>query len=361
VERVTLRDVATRAGVSMMTVSNVVRGYRHVSPETRQRVQHAIDELGYRPNLSGRSLATGRSRVLALAVPDLRRAYFAELAHVFARVSTARGYRLLLEETGGTPEGERSVLRDLEVGIVDGVVLHPQALTATALDGLARDTPLVFLGEDPRPPRADQVAIDNVAAAAEALTHLVGLGRRRIGFLGHEPGTPSRTSELRLEGYRRALERAGQPFDTSLLVARAEGDALGAEAALGAALDAGLAVDGLLCRDDLAAVGALRALRLRGISVPDDVAVIGWDAIELGASTVPSLTSVAPDTRALGERALDVLLRRMDDPATAGRQITVGHRIVFRESAPAPDPPSACGSVDDRGQQLGHRGTHGLG
>jgi DNA-binding LacI/PurR family transcriptional regulator len=335
VERVTLRDVAIRAGVSVMTVSNVVRGYRHVSPRMRERVQAAIDELGYRPNLSGRSLATGRSRVLALAVPDLRRPYFAELAHVFARVSTARGYRLLLEETGGTPGGERSVLRDLEAGIVDGVVIHPQALTAAELEGLRRDTPLVFLGEDPRPPTADQVAIDNVVAAEEALAHLVALGRRRIGFLGHEPGALSRPSELRIEGYRRALDRSGLPFDASLLVARGEGNAVGAERALATALDAGLTIDGLLCRDDLAAVGALRALQQRGLAVPGDVAVVGWDAIDLGASTVPSLTSVAPDTRTLGERALDLLLDRMDDRELPGRQVTVGHRIVFRESAPA--------------------------
>lgn len=350
-ERVTLRDVATRAGVSVMTVSNVVRGYRHVSPRMRERVQAAIDELGYRPNLSGRSLATGRSSVLALAVPDLRRPYFAELAHVFARVSTARGYRLLLEETGGTPEGERSVLRDLEAGIVDGVVIQPQALTAAELEGLRRDTPLVFVGEDPRPPTADQVAIDNVAAAEEALAHLVALGRRRIGFLGHEIGSLSRPSELRIEGYRRGLERAGLPFDAALLVGRTAGDAVGAEHALGAALDAGLAVDGLLCRDDLAAVGALRALQLRGFAVPGDVAVIGWDDIEFAASTVPSLTSVAPDTRALGERALELLLERMDDPELPGRQVTVGHRIVARESAPAP---SALAGADGA-EQLGDR------
>ncbi|MFC4942833.1 LacI family DNA-binding transcriptional regulator [Pseudonocardia sp. GCM10023141] len=334
-ERVTLRDVAVRAGVSTKTVSNVVRGYRHVSTPMRERVQAALDELGYRPNLSGRSLATGRSSMLALAVPDLRRPYFAELAHVFARVSTAGGYRLLLEETGGTPEGERAVLRDLEAGVVAGVVIHPQALTAAELEGLRRDTPLVFLGEDPRPPTADQVAIDNVAAADEAMAHLLGLGRRRIGFLGHEVGEPSRPSELRIAGYRLALARAGLTFDDGLLVARDGGDAVGAEAALGAALDAGLTLDGLLCRDDLAAIGALRALRRRGIDVPGDVAVIGWDAIELGASTVPSLTTVEPDTDALVRRALGLLLERIEEPETPGRHVTVGHRILVRESAPA--------------------------
>jgi DNA-binding LacI/PurR family transcriptional regulator len=335
--RVTLQDVADRAGVSMKTVSNVVRGYRHVSPAMRERVQAAVDELGYRPNRTGRSLATGRSSMLGLAFPDLRRPYFAELAHVFARVAESRGYRLLLAETGATADGERSVLHDREAGIMDGMVLQPQALAARDLDGLPHGMPLVFLGEDPQPAGADQVAIDNVAAAREAVEHLVRLGRRRIGFLGHETDRLSWTSTLRIEGYRAALDDAGLPANPALLVSRRQGgDARDAEEALSSALDAGLELDGLLCRDDLAAIGALRALRRHGLDVPADVAVIGWDAIELGASTAPSLTSIAPDTRALAERALDLLLDRLDGHDGPGRHVTVGYTILFRESAPEP-------------------------
>lgn len=334
--RVTLQDVAARAGVSMKTVSNVVRGYRHVSPAMRERVQAAVDELGYRPNRTGRSLATGRSSMLGLAFPDLRRPYFAELAHVFARVAESRGYRLLLAETGATADGERSVLHDREAGIMDGMVMQPQALAARDLDGLRRGLPIVFLGEDPQPDGADQVAIDNVAAARDAVGHLVRTGRRRIGFLGHEAGPASYTSVLRIEGYRAALDAAGLPFDPALLVPRHDGDARGAEAALDAALGAGLELDGLLCRDDLAAIGALRALRRHGLDVPADVAVIGWDAIDIGASTAPSLTSVSPDTRALAERALDLLLDRLEGLDEPGRHVTVGHTILFRESAPEP-------------------------
>lgn len=333
-DRVTLQDVADRAGVSMKTVSNVVRGYRHVSPGMRERVQAAIDELGYRPNSTGRSLATGRSRMLGLAFPDLRRPYFAELAHVFARVAAARGYRILLAETGATADGERSVLRDREHGIMDGMVMQPQALAARDLDDLRHGMPVVFLGEDPQPADADQVAIDNVAAARDAVGHLVRTGRRRIGFLGHETGPTSYTSAQRLEGYRAALTDSGLPYDPALLVPRGSGDALGAEQALDAALDTGLTLDALLCRDDLAAIGALRALRRHGLDVPTDVAVIGWDAIELGASTVPSLTSVSPDTRALAERTLDLLLDRLGGLAEPGRHVTVGHQLLFRESAP---------------------------
>lgn len=335
VARATLQDVATRAGVSMKSVSNVVRGYEHVSPALREKVQAAINELDYRPDARGRSLATGSSRMLAFAFPDLRRPYFAELAHVFARVSAARGYRLLLEETGGTGAGEREILEAREAGMVDGMIIHPQTMTASELDELRHDGPIVFLGEDPQPPNADQVMIDNVAAASDAVAHLVALGRRRIGFLGHEVGPSSRTSELRLRGYRDGLGAAGIAFDETLLVPRIVGDAAGGEKAFGDALDAGLDCDGLVCRDDLAAIGALRALRLRRIAVPETVALIGWDATELGSHLVPTLTSVAPDTRALAERSFDMLIERIDGLDDPGRHETVGHRIRFGESAPA--------------------------
>ena len=339
--RVTLHDVAAHAGVSTKTVSNVVRGYRHVSDSMRSRVQDAVDELGYRPNVSGRSLATGRTNMLAFAFPDLRRPYFAELAHVLSRVCADHGYQLLLEETAGSSEGERSAVRGQEAGLVDGVLIHPQILTPDEVERVRGDTAVVYLGEDVRPEDADQIAIDNVAAAAEAVAHLVALGCRRIGFLGHEVGQSSRTSAVRLEGYRQGLTAAGLPLDPSLSVPRAVGDARGAEVAFGAALDAGLAIDGLLCRDDLAAVGALRAMRLRGLEAPRDVAVVGWDAIGLAASLAPSLTSVAPDTVALAEAALGRLLERIAGMAGAGRAVTVGHRVLVGESAPYPD-----GSVD---------------
>lgn len=340
-DRVTLQDVAEHAGVSMKTVSNVVRGYRHVSDAMRTRVQASVDALGYRPNVSGRRLATGRTDMLAFAFPDLRRPYFAELAHVFSEVCAARGYQLLLEETAGVPGAELSAVRGREAGVVDGVVIHPQVLTPAEIDRERGDTAVVFLGEDVRPEGADLVAIDNVRAAAEAVAHLAALGRHRIGFLGHEVGEQSRTSAFRTEGYRDGLSAVGLPFDPSLMVAREVGDARGAEEAFGRALDDGLRIDGLLCRDDLAAVGALRAMRLRGLGAPRDVAVVGWDAIGLAASLVPSLTSVAPDTVALAEAALDRLQERIEGRPGEGRAVTVGHRLLVGESAPYPD-----GSVD---------------
>jgi DNA-binding LacI/PurR family transcriptional regulator len=333
--RVRLEDVARLAGVSMKTVSNVVHRHPHVSASTRDRVQQAIDELGYRPNAVGRRLATGRTGILAFAFCDVGLPYFAELVSVVYREAAARGYRLLLEQTSYSVEEERAVLTGGESALVDGILFQPSVISAAELAELRTDVPVVLLGERAAPITVDHVMIDNVAAAAEVTMHLAALGRRRIGFLGHEPQRQSETSRQRLLGYQRGLEQAGLGRDMSLLVARDEVTAAGAAQALGAALDAGLAIDALVCRDDLAAAGALRALHERGFAMPEEVAVTGWDDVQMASYTHPTLTTVAPDTTELVRVALDLLEERVAGYDGLGRHRVTPYEVRFRESAPA--------------------------
>jgi DNA-binding LacI/PurR family transcriptional regulator len=335
VPNVRLSDVARHAGVSTKTVSNVVHGFVHVRESTRARVQQAIDELGYRPNLRGRNLATGRTNMLALAFPDLRIPYFAELAHVIAEAAAERGYRLLLEESGGAPEAERAILSAEEAGIVDGVLLQPVWLTSTEIAQHRREVPLVLLGENTAPLTLDHVRIDNIAAAAQVVQHLAALGRQRIAFACAKQSAPSETSRQRLIGYQQGLEASGLPVDTSLIVPGQVADAHSAAAALGAALDEGMAPDAIFCRDDLTALGALRALAERGIRVPDDVAVTGWDDSAVASVVRPSLTCVRADEEQLARRALDLLIERIEGYDGLGRHEVVEHSLVLRESAPA--------------------------
>lgn len=334
--RVRLEDVARHAGVSMKTVSNVIHDFPHVSDRMRERVQRSIDVLGYRPNAIGRGLATGRTGLLALAFADVSLPYFAELARIVSAEAARRGYRLLLEQTDADLEEERAVVSSSEAGLVDGVVFQPSVMSGLELAQHRADVPMVLLGEGPAPLGLDHVMIDNVEAATRATAHLVALGRRRIGFFGHEPGTPSHTSKVRMAGYQHGLEQAGLPVDMSLLVATESLSAQGANAALGRALDAGLRVDGLVCRDDLAAIGALRALQERGFRVPEDVAIVGWDDISMSSFTHPTLTTVAPDTRSLATTALDLLEERIEGFDGLGRHRLVPFSLVERESAPAP-------------------------
>lgn len=333
---VRLSDVAQHAGVSTKTVSNVVHGYVHVRESTRAKVQRAIDELGYRPNLRGRNLATGRTGMIALAFPDLRIPYFAELAHVLSRAAGERGYRLLLEESGDDPEIERAILSAQEAGVVDGVLLQPSWLNSTEIAQHRRGVPVVLLGESAAPLTVDHVRIDNIAAAAQVVEHLAALGRRRIAFLCAEESAPSETSRQRLIGYQQGLESCGLPVDPALIVTGRVADAHSAARTLGAALDSGMAPDAVFCRDDLVALGALRALGERGLRVPEDVAVTGWDDSRLASAVRPSLTCVRADEVELARRALDLLIERIEGFEGLGRHEVVTHSLVVRESAPQP-------------------------
>ena len=331
---VRLQDVAEHAGVSMKTVSNVVRDYAHVSPQMRERVQRAIDELGYRPNIMGRRLATGRTGLLALAFADVTLPYFAELARVVADEAERREYRVLLEQTEGTIEGERAVVSAGESGLVDGMIFQPSVMNSAELAQSRTDIPLVVLGENAAPLTVDRIMIDNVEAARIATQHLLSQGRTRIAFAGHEGSGPSRTSLLRIAGYQQALEDAGLTADPQLLIASTAVSAGSAVQAVGAAIDSGLRFDGLVCRDDLAAIGALRALQERDFRVPEDVAVTGWDNTPMTAVTYPSITSIAPDMRALASRAVDMLLERVSGFDGMGRHELAPFSLVVRESAP---------------------------
>lgn len=334
--KVRLEDVARAAGVSMKTVSNVIHDYPHVSPRTREKVQRAIDELGYRPNALGRRLATGRTGLIALAFADVGIPYFSELARVVSAAASERGYRLLLELTGGTLEGERAVVSSSEAGLVDGVIFQPSVMSSKEIAQHRGDVPLVLLGEGAAPLSVDHVMIDNLAAATEATQHLIALGRTRIAFVGHEEYGQSATSKQRLMGYQDALEQAGQRVDMSLLFPSRSISSHDAAEAVGAALDQGVRFDGLVCRDDLAAIGSLRAIQERGLSVPGDVAMTGWDDISMAAYTYPSLTTVAPDTHAIAQVAMEMLQERVAGFDGLGRHRLVDYSLVVRESAPAP-------------------------
>ncbi len=328
----TLQDVATLAGVSIKTVSNVVRGYQHVRPSTRARVQAAIDELGYVPHSIARRLATGTTGMVAFALPAIETPYFAELA---ALVSTEIGgfdYRLLIEQTSGSLDDERAVLRGREQGLIDGLIFQPTELDADAIEQFRGSTPLVLLGEIPPPPTVDHVMVDNIAAARAATFHLLHSGRTRIAFLGYAAAAGHATASLRAEGYLSALEECGAHRSDDLLIPMQRFGAFAAEAAVIDAIETGVRFDGLVCFDDLAGIGAMKALARAGRVVPDDVGVVGWDDILMSNFTNPGLTTVRPDKPTLTRTAFRMLRERMDGAGGPGRHETVGFDLVVRGS-----------------------------
>lgn len=329
---VRLVDVAALAGVSMKTVSNVVRGAPHVSAAMRARVQKAVEELGYRPNLTARRLVTGRTGMLALALPEMDQPYYAELARHVAQAAPELGYRVLIEQTLLDAEAEHAVIRDRETGVVDGVLFHPVRMSNDEIARLRPELPLVLLGED-APATTDHVMIDNVAAARDVIAYLVASGRRRVAFLGTVVDETSQATKPRLRGFHEGLDAAGVPAADRPVIMCAAYSVEAAEAALEAALAAGTRIDAVMCREDRFAVGALRALHRAGQRVPEDVAVVGWDDTQPARWASPQLTSVAPDKRELARVALRLVHERVTGHQGPGRHLIVPHTLAVRDSS----------------------------
>lgn len=333
---VTMHDVAARAGVSVKTVSNVVNAYPHVRPETRRRVEEAIEHLGYRMNVSARNLRTRRTGMITLAVPELSLPYFAELADSVIRAAESHGYTVLIEQTNATREREAQVLSGRYQDMTDGVIFSPLALGPSDLPLFDVTFPLVVLGERVFGAPADHVTMNNVAAARAATTHLVALGRRRIAVVGAHAGEAVGSAALRLEGYQQALADAGIAFDPRLVgEAGLWHRATGAET-MGRLLDSGVEIDAVFALNDAMALGALHALHARRVDVPGDVALIGFDDVDDVRYSVPTISSVSPGREQIAARAVELLVARIDargagEPAPF-RRVVPDSSIVGRES-----------------------------
>jgi DNA-binding LacI/PurR family transcriptional regulator len=328
-----LKDVALVAGVSVKTVSNVVNDFPHVRPATRAKVQEALDQLGYRPNLTARSLRSGRTGVIALAVPALDAPYFSELASQVVRAAIEHDWTVLVEETGGDRGREREAAAGLRGQLIDGVLLSPLALRVSDLAG-STGPPLVLLGERLGSGPADHVAVDNEEAARTLTEHLLNRGRTRIGVVGAQRPGLGHTARLRIRGYRAALAAAGLAYDPDLVVQVAEWRRQDGAAGARRLLHRPDPPDAIFCLNDLLAIGAVRTLVDAGVRVPDDIAVVGFDDIEEGRFSVPTLTTVAPDKPAIARHGVELLARRLQqDAPTAAEEITVAHTLQIRESS----------------------------
>ncbi|GAA1680041.1 LacI family DNA-binding transcriptional regulator [Fodinicola feengrottensis] len=328
-----LRDVALRAGVSVKTVSNVVNGYEHVTPTTRSKVEAALKELNYRPNLSARNLRRGKSGIIALALPELDSPYFAELARSVIRAAEERGYTVLIDQTDGRLERERHVLAGIRPQLVDGLIVSPLSVGREELAARTDNTPMVLLGETVFEGPADHVAIDNVAAAGIATEHLVALGRRRIAAIGVQPPDGQGTARLRLQGYLDALSTAGLPVDEDLIQQGATFHRADGIQAVKDLLSLPEPPDAVFCFNDLLALGAIRGAYEIGARVPDDIAIVGIDDIEDGRFSTPTLTTISPDKEQIARLSLEFLQSRIDgDRDAPPREVQADFRLMERES-----------------------------
>jgi DNA-binding LacI/PurR family transcriptional regulator len=334
VRETTLRDVAELAGVSPRTVSNVVNGYAKVTDATRAKVERAIAELGYRPNVLARNLATGRSGQIVVVVPYLDTPYFAELLQAIIPAARKLGYNVLVDQTDGDREHEGELIgRGSRRFLFDGMIISPLGLAQEDLSVRDPDLPLVVLGERRSDGTFDHVGIDDVAASTEAVSHLIAIGRRRIAAIGDQPYPTGEAAQLRTRGFRAAHEAAGLPVDESLIIGTARFNRIDGARAMAALLDRSDPPDAVFCYSDLVASGAIHTVLGRGLRVPGDVAIIGYDDIEDGRYSQPTISTISPDKKAIAQLAVDRLIMRISSgEPVPGVELRASHQLVPRQS-----------------------------
>ncbi|MBB2903166.1 DNA-binding LacI/PurR family transcriptional regulator [Kineococcus radiotolerans] len=333
---VTLHDVARAAGVSIKTVSNVVRGQGSFSAETRERVETAVAQLGYRPNVAARGLRTGHLGVISLIVPDIRNPYFAELADAVMTEAARHDLLVVIEQSRGQRETELELLRGERTQMVDGILFSALGLTDGRGVAAQVRTPVVVLGEPIPGWPTDHVTMRNTEGAQAATQHLIAEGRRRIAAIGALRGQRRGTAALRLAGYRRALDAAGLPYEDDLVLdvgvwTRSAG-ADGTRRLLAERPD----LDAVVAFNDAMALGAVRVLGDAGRKVPADVAVVGFDDIDETRYSVPALTTIKPGLSDIATTAVSYLRQRIHHPGDAlpVRSHQAHFELLVRESSP---------------------------
>ena len=332
---VSIRDVAAAAGVSVATVSRVLSSDAEaglVRPQTRTRVQSAIDELGYRPNDLARALLHQRTSTVGLVLPDIANPYYPPLVRAVEDGAVERGHRVVLCNTDRSPEKFQAYLDVLVKSRVDGIIIAG-ATTDLPADAVMRTYKTQIVAVGPHDGYHCSVGVDNRRAQRSATNHALELGHRRIGYVRGPAG--SRTADDRLAGHREALAAAGLETDNAELILEGGFDEHAGFEAVGELVARRPRPTAIACANDRVAFGAYAALADAGLRIPEDVTVIGFDDITTAEFLRPTLTTVSVPTYDIGRHAIAMLLDAIDGVRPASSEL-VSTRLVVRDSSATP-------------------------
>jgi LacI family transcriptional regulator len=330
---VTIRDVARQAGVSPMTVSRVINGGHFVSEETRQHVEAVIRELGYVPNVMARGLSAQRTRILALIVPDVANPFFTLIVRGAEVLARQAGYRVILCNTENDREQEWAYVQAMLEHRVEGILIAPAGDHSTDTLRLIeqQQVPYVLVDRSVQGVHCDVVQGDSVGDAYKLVEHLISHGHRRIAMIAGVAGVS--TSRDRQRGYREALEAAGIPLEPALIV-DSDFNTEGGYQAAQRLLWMPKRPDAIFAINNLVAVGVVRALRERRLSIPNDIALACFDDIEHAAVICPFLTVMQQPAESYGRIATDRLLARITgDASENAHSVILSAELIIRESS----------------------------
>jgi LacI family transcriptional regulator len=331
---VTIVDVAQAAGVSYSTVSRVLTGYEFVNEDTREKVVEAANRLGYVVNLQARSLAGGRSSIIGLLAPGLDNGYITEIVTGIDMELAQHGLDLMLYTTHRYPGKEAFYVKTIANGLVDGLILLVPLATGNYLQALPRqDFPYVLIDQANNAPNSAIVDATNWQGGYDATTYLIKLGHRRIGFITGYLELSSATE--RLDGYRAALQHHRIPLEDSLTV-MGDYNTGGGYAGGQKLLELPQPPTAIFASNDLEAIGVMNAARERGLTVPGDLSIVGFDDIPQASLVYPALTTVRQPLVQIGQVAVRLLLERIEAPEKDARRVTLSTELVIRESCAPP-------------------------
>jgi LacI family transcriptional regulator len=323
---VTIKEVAERAGVSIATVSRVVNGSHKVDPQLAERVREAIASLKYRPNRAARALAGNHSALLGLLVTDIQNPFFMDMMRGVEEVALQNGYLLVVCNTAEEPEREEQYIEILAEEAIAGVIIVPSRERLEVLNKLkARKVPIVAVDRRIHDQWVDTVLINNVAAAKEAVEHLIAHGYRRIGIITG-PRTATTANE-RLLGYRQALQEAGIEPEVRLEHRGAYHEETGKKG-IQKLLRIDPPVEAILIANNRLTVGALRELHAYSKRVPEDIVLVAFDEIRWAIPDLTTITTVKQPAYELGRTAAIRLLQRLQQPDIPRQEIILQHQLL---------------------------------
>ena len=332
---VRMKDIAHDLGVSVVTVSKVLRNHTDISEETRQRVLQRMKELNYRPNLAARALITGRSYTVGLVVPDLLHPFFAQVAKALSGVLRQKNYSLIISSSEDDPGLEKQEIDHLLARRVDAIVIASAQWTAETFRYIEEQkTPYVLIDRHFTGLAANFVGVDDIAAGNLATSHLIDQGCRHIA---HIRGPEVSTAIGRLEGYRQALAKAGMEALPDHIISCISGDDRGDVGGFEATkklLTSNPVPDGIFCYNDPVAMGAMRAILDAGLRIPEDVAVVGCGNLLYSDFLRVPLSTIDQDSETIGDRSAKLALALIETKGPVHPEsILVTPRLVIRASS----------------------------
>jgi LacI family transcriptional regulator len=335
---VTIADVAKQAGVSQTTVSHALSGKRPVAPQTQARIAQVIKDLNFRPSALARSLRIQHTQTIALVIPDITNPFYPTMARGLQDILIQSGYYVFICNTENDLKQEITFLTEVSSRHVDGIVLASHYDRTSALREFLNDKiPIVSFESSINLPNVDVVNTDDYQGVKHAMEYLIKKGHRRIGMIGSSQHHP--TYAIRRASYSDALLAAGIPYDDTIVVQKDFTRVGGLEATqylLNHVKDImpENRPTALFCANDMVAIGAMDAIRTYGLSIPDDIAVVGYDDIEAAALIYPSLTTVLNPAYKIGQTIGQLLLERMRGTYQGpSRHITIPYQFIQRDSA----------------------------